>query len=37
MIYVSEKLYDNRYVITNGVNNVQNVVTREQIERLWYR
>lgn len=37
MIYVSEKLYDSRYVITNGVNNVQNVVTREQIERLWYR
>lgn len=37
MIYVSEKLYDNRYVITNDVNNVQNVVTREQIERLWYR
>ena len=37
MIYVSEKLYDNRYVTTNDVNNVQNVVTREQIERLWYR
>lgn len=37
MIYVSEKLDDNRCVITNGVNNVQNVVTREQIERLWYR
>lgn len=37
MIYVSEKLDDNRYVITNDVNNVQNVATREQIERLWYR
>lgn len=37
MLYVSEKLYDNRYVITNDVNNVQNVVTREQIERLWHR
>lgn len=37
MLYVSEKLDDNRYVITNDVNNVQNVVTREQIEIIWHR